>query len=155
LSRRETAAELPPGIDEPVFAKPWQAEAFALVVAAHERRLFSWNEWAAALSTEVKKPGVAADGSDYYECWLRALETLLAGKGVAKSADVDTMTAAWQRAAHATPHGKPILLENDPEMAQRWSNTLGPAERQNRAAREEQGDTAHGHADVVPHGPSG
>ncbi|TIR98823.1 MAG: nitrile hydratase accessory protein, partial [Mesorhizobium sp.] len=22
--------------------------------------------------------------------------------------------AAWERAAHATPHGKPILLENDP-----------------------------------------
>ena len=25
------------------------------------------------------------------------------------------MAAAWERAAHATPHGKPILLENDPE----------------------------------------
>ncbi|TGV60741.1 nitrile hydratase accessory protein, partial [Mesorhizobium sp. M00.F.Ca.ET.149.01.1.1] len=24
------------------------------------------------------------------------------------------LDAAWERAAHATPHGKPILLENDP-----------------------------------------
>ena len=27
----------------------------------------------------------------------------------------DHLAAAWQRAAHATPHGKPILLENDPQ----------------------------------------
>ncbi|ESY86424.1 hypothetical protein X739_12655 [Mesorhizobium sp. LNHC220B00] len=24
------------------------------------------------------------------------------------------MARAWERAAHATPHGKPILPENDP-----------------------------------------
>ena len=29
--------ELPPGIDEPVFSEPWQAEAFALTVALHEK----------------------------------------------------------------------------------------------------------------------
>ena len=29
--------------------------------------------------------------------------------------DVDAVAAAWERAAHATPHGKPILLENDPQ----------------------------------------
>ena len=100
--------------DAPVFAEPWQAEAFALVVALHERGLFSWAEWAEALSREVKQPGAAADGSDYYEHWLRALEILLAAKGVAATSDVDRLSAAWQRAAHATPHGKPILLENDP-----------------------------------------
>ena len=107
--------ELPPGIDEPVFAEPWQAEAFALTVALHERGLFSWNEWAQALSSEVKKPGAAADGSDYYQHWLAALEKLLAAKGIAMKPDVDAVAAAWERAAHATPHGKPILLENDPQ----------------------------------------
>ena len=54
------------------------------------------------------------DGSDYYEHWLVALEKLLASKGVAPTPEVDAMAAAWERAAHATPHGKPILLENDP-----------------------------------------
>jgi len=39
---------------------------------------------------------------------------LIAGKGIAGHADVDALAEAWQRAAHATPHGKPILLENDP-----------------------------------------
>jgi nitrile hydratase accessory protein len=116
LSRPDGAlrAGLLSGPDEPVFSEPWQAEAFAMTVALHERGLFSWSEWAAALSTEVKRPGVAADGNDYYQCWLRALETLLADKGVTDPASVDAMTEAWQRAAHATPHGKPILLENDP-----------------------------------------
>ncbi len=118
MSRPEAehpARPLPPGMDEPVFAAPWQAQAFALTVALHERGLFSWSEWAAALSAEVKAPGAAPDGSDYYDHWLRALEKLLAARGLAPPKDVDDIAAAWQRAAHATPHGRPILLENDPQ----------------------------------------
>jgi nitrile hydratase accessory protein len=45
-----------------VFDAPWQAEAFAMVVALHQRGLFAWPEWAEMLSAEVKRPGVAADG---------------------------------------------------------------------------------------------
>jgi nitrile hydratase accessory protein len=103
--------------DAPVFAEPWQAEAFAMTLALHERGVFSWGEWAEALSAEVKRPSAAADGSDYYERWLAALEKLLAAKGIAGKADVDAVAAAWERAAHATPHGKPILLENDPGLS--------------------------------------
>jgi nitrile hydratase accessory protein len=114
LSRHEAAGAGMPGLDDPVFAEPWQAQAFALVVALHERRLFSWGEWAQALSAEVKSEAAALDGSDYYEHWLKALEKLLAAKGVAGSGEIDALAAAWERAAHATPHGKPILLENDP-----------------------------------------
>ncbi|MBE1709162.1 MULTISPECIES: nitrile hydratase accessory protein [Mesorhizobium] len=117
MSRHEakaTAADLPASLDAPVFAEPWQAEAFAMTVALHDKGLFSWSEWADALSAEVKKPGAAADGHDYYEHWLAALESLLASKGLAAKSDVDAMARAWERAAHATPHGKPILLENDP-----------------------------------------
>ncbi len=118
MSRHDEEREgraLPPGMDEPVFAEPWQAEAFALTVALHDKGLFSWGEWAQTLSAEVKAPGAAQDGSDYYDHWLRALEKLLAAKGLAPRKDVDNLAAAWQRAAHATPHGKPILLENDPQ----------------------------------------
>jgi nitrile hydratase accessory protein len=99
---------------EPAFAEPWQAQAFAMAVALHERGVFSWGEWAQALSREVKAPGVAADGSDYYDCWLRALESLLAERKLAPTAEVDDLAEAWERAAHATPHGQPIRLENDP-----------------------------------------
>ena len=117
MSRREAndhAADLPLSVDAPVFAEPWQAEAFAMTVALHDKGLFSWGEWAQALSAQVKKPGAAVDGHDYYEHWLAALESLLVSKGLTAKADVDAMAEAWERAAHATPHGKPILLENDP-----------------------------------------
>ncbi len=109
---RHDAARLPPGVDESVFAEPWQANAFALTVALHERGLFSWSEWAGALSGEVK----TTSGKDYYSAWLRALEKLLAEKGAATRQDVDRLAAAWERAAHATPHGQSIRLENDPEL---------------------------------------
>jgi nitrile hydratase accessory protein len=108
------AAALPADADAPIFAEPWQAQAFAMTVALRDNGLFSWNEWAQALSAEVRRPEAASDGHDYYEHWLAALETLLASKGLAAKADVDAMAGAWERAAHATPHGKPILLENDP-----------------------------------------
>ncbi|WAX97923.1 nitrile hydratase accessory protein [Aminobacter sp. NyZ550] len=88
-----------------------------MVVALHERGLFDWAEWAERLSSEVKRPEAASDGSDYYERWLAALERLLAEKGLAGQDEVDAVAAAWERAAHATPHGQPILLENDPESA--------------------------------------
>ncbi|MEM6463823.1 MAG: nitrile hydratase accessory protein [Pseudomonadota bacterium] len=118
MSRRDAQPGLPP-IDElndpSPFSEPWQAQAFALVVALHERAVFSWDEWAASLSTELKQPGVSDDGSDYYECWLRALETLLIRKGIAGRGDVEAFAAAWSRAARATPHGEPIILENDPQ----------------------------------------
>lgn len=120
MSRPEgkgSATSLPAGLDAPVFAEPWQAEAFAMTVALHDKGLFSWSEWADALSAEVKKPGAAADGHGYYEHWLAALENLLASKGLAAKPDVEAMALAWERAAHATPHGKPILLENDPSAA--------------------------------------
>ena len=89
-----------------------------MAVALHECGLFSWDEWAAALSAEVGKPGAAADGSDYHACWLRALETMIAARQIAGRGEIDALAAAWHRAAHATPHGRPILLENDPERGQ-------------------------------------
>src|SRR5690606_15824600 len=109
--------DIPTAEDAPVFAEPWQAQAFALTLALHERGLFSWSEWADALSAEVKSPGAAADGSDYYQRWLAALERLLASKDVAARPEVDAVAAAWERAAHATPHGQPIVLENDPHFS--------------------------------------
>ena len=101
---------LDPSSDARVFEEPWQAEAFAIVVALHERGLFTWNQWADALSTHVKAPG----GENYYAAWLAALEKLLISLNVTATTEVDALTEAWQRAAHATPHGQPILLENDP-----------------------------------------
>ncbi len=100
---------LPPGAAEPVFEEPWQATAFAMTLHLHERGLFEWSEWAEALGEQVKS------GEPYYECWLHALETLLARRALAPPQEVERVAAAWIRAAHATPHGQAIALENDPE----------------------------------------
>jgi nitrile hydratase accessory protein len=96
-------------MDEPVFAEPWQASAFAITVALNERGVFSWTEWAEMLGAELKS------GDDYYDCWLRALEKLMIKKGAAGAHEIYDTAEAWHRAARATPHGQPILLENDPE----------------------------------------
>ena len=50
---------------------------------------------------------------DYWH-WLDAIEHLVETKGVTDEAALVDRRAAWDRAAHATPHGEPILLENDP-----------------------------------------
>ena len=88
-----------------------------MVVALHDRGLFSWDEWANALSTELKRPDALDDASDYYHGWLAALESIIATKNIAGRGDIDDLAAAWQRAAHATPHGQPIKLENDPDRS--------------------------------------
>lgn len=100
--------------ETPVFAEPWQAEAFAIVVALHAQGLFTWGEWAEALSSKLKQPEAMENASDYYQRWLAALEALVTEKNITLKADIDLLTEAWQRAALATPHGEPIRLENDP-----------------------------------------
>ena len=110
------AVRVPAGLSDPrPFGEPWQAQAFALVVDLHEKNVFSWSEWAGALSRRLKRPGAAVDGSDYYRCWLQALEDILEKREIATDAEICRLQSAWQRAAHATPHGRPILLENDPQ----------------------------------------
>ncbi|MBN8952315.1 MULTISPECIES: nitrile hydratase accessory protein [unclassified Rhizobium] len=100
---------------EPVFPEPWAADAFAMTVHLHERGLFAWSEWAERLSAELHKPGRAVDGSDYFDCWVSALSGLLVAKGIADADVILALQQSWQRAAEATPHGRPIALENDPQ----------------------------------------
>ena len=85
----DAAARAVPGIprdaDGPVFREPWEAQAFAMALALHERGLFTWNEWAAALADEIKRAQAAGDpdsGETYYRHWLATLEKLVAAKGV-------------------------------------------------------------------------
>ncbi|WP_436039043.1 nitrile hydratase accessory protein [Rhizobium sp. LjRoot98] len=100
---------------DPVFSEPWQAEAFAMTVRLHEKGVFSWSEWAEALSHELYKPGRRADASDYFDCWVAALSRLVTELSITSREQLDDLTESWHRAAEATPHGKPILLENDPK----------------------------------------
>jgi nitrile hydratase accessory protein len=48
------------GVEGPVFREPWEAQVFAMVLALHKVGVFSWSEWAAALSRRI----VAAQSGD-------------------------------------------------------------------------------------------
>lgn len=101
---------LPKDAAGPVFAEPWQAQAFALTLRLHEQGVFTWNEWAEALSQQLKAAGPSDDGSRYYEHWLTALERLAAAKQLAAPADLLARKQAWEAAYRRTPHGKPVTL---------------------------------------------
>jgi nitrile hydratase accessory protein len=104
---------IPCDAEGPVFREPWEAQAFAMALALHERGLFSWSEWAATLSAEIKRAQAAGDpdtGETYYRHWLAALERLIAEKGVTTSENLHRYRDAWDHAADRTPHGTPIEL---------------------------------------------
>jgi nitrile hydratase accessory protein len=97
----------------PVFAEPWQAQAFALAVRLSEQGHFTWKEWAATLAAEIKAAadrGEPDDGSHYYDHWLAALERLAAAKGLTDPAALAARKEAWAEAYRHTTHGKPVEL---------------------------------------------
>ena len=97
----------------PVFAEPWQAQAFALAVRLSDQGHFTWKEWAATLAHELQAAanrGEPDDGSRYYEHWLAALERLVAAKGLADSIALTTRKEEWTEAYRNTPHGRPVEL---------------------------------------------
>ena len=115
-ARRATEAvpSIPCDADGPVFREPWQAQAFAMALALHARDLFTWPEWAAMLTEEIRRAQAAGDpdtGETYYLHWLATLERIVAAKDVATEATLARYRAAWDHAADRTPHGAPIALE--------------------------------------------
>jgi nitrile hydratase accessory protein len=104
---------LPQEDGEPVFAEPWQAQAFALAVRLSAQGHFTWTEWAAALAEQLQSAadrGEPDDGSRYFEYWLAALEQLVTEKQLTESAALRERKEAWADAYRHTPHGKPVVL---------------------------------------------
>jgi nitrile hydratase accessory protein len=111
--RLQALPRLPREEGEPVFAEPWQAQAFALAVKLSEQGHFTWKEWAAALAnelTEAASRGEPDDGSHYYDHWLAALAHLVTAKGLADRASLLARKEAWAEAYRSTPHGMPVKL---------------------------------------------
>lgn len=97
----------------PVFKEPWEAQAFALVLALHEKGLFTWSEWAAVLSEEIAAAQAAGDpdlGNSYYHHWLSALESISRQKDLSNAAELKERKSQWRSAYLNTPHGEPIEL---------------------------------------------
>ena len=106
---------LPRDEEGPVFAEPWQAQAFALTLKLSQEGHFTWKEWTAALATELQTAanrGEPDDGSHYYEHWVAALERLVTIKGLTNALALQERKEAWADAYRHTPHGKPVELGN-------------------------------------------
>ena len=123
---------LPHDADGPVFSAPWQAQAFAMTLALHERGLFTWPEWAATLAAEIKRAQAAGDpdtGETYYRHWLNTLERLVAEKGVTSPDALARYRDAWDHAADRTPHGEPIELHGVVSWRHRVRSSAPPGGR--------------------------
>ena len=113
---RATAAvpSIPRDDQGPVFREPWEAQAFAMALALHEKGVFTWQEWASALASEIKRAQAAGDpdtGETYYRHWLATLENLVAEKTPVSRDLLHRYRDAWDHAADRTPHGTPIELK--------------------------------------------
>ena len=93
----------------PVFSAPWAARAFAMTLELHDAGCFSWPEWVACFSEELNssehgKHAMDGDVDDYYECWVDALEKILAHKdlvsGTSLRASLDATLANWPAPNH-------------------------------------------------------
>jgi hypothetical protein len=74
------------------FEEPWQAEVQALAML-----VLDWGE--------------VSGRTDYLEL-LEALERAVVERGLTSEDELATLRAAWDRAAHRTPHGVPIELSD-------------------------------------------
>lgn len=97
----------------PVFAEPWQAQAFAMAVRLSAEGHFTWTEWATAIGEQLQAAtdrGKPDDGSRYFEHWLAALEHLVAEKKLTDLTALSERKEAWADAYRHTPHGQPVEL---------------------------------------------
>ncbi len=110
-------SELPGGSGDRAFDQPWEVRAFAMAVAAYHAGQYEWSEFQLSLIDSIKK--WEADGGaepwSYYEHWLTALETVLAGNGALSDAALDERTKAVlatpRNANHHEAHREPVAVD--------------------------------------------
>lgn len=109
----EALPALPRDENGPLFAEPWQAQAFAMAVKLCEQGHFTRDEWVARFAAAIKAAEAAGGpglGDRYYHHWLAALEGICADKGLVLDDERGARKEQWRRAYLATAHGQPIDL---------------------------------------------
>ena len=111
--RFATSPLLPRDEEGPVFAEPWQAQAFAIAVHLSAEGYFTWTEWTTALGEQLQaavRRSEPDDGTRYFEHWIAALEHLVADKKLTYLSALSERKEAWADAYRNTPHGQPVEL---------------------------------------------
>lgn len=83
---------LPRDENGPVFAEPWQAQAFAVVVELTDKGVITRDEWARQLSetlSAAEARGQTDTGRHYYDHWLTTLERIVVEKDIAASDELE------------------------------------------------------------------
>jgi len=109
--RFAASPRLPRDAGGPVFAEPWQAQAFAMAVQLSAAGHFTWMEWTTALGAQLQAAadrGTPDDGVRYFEHWLAALEQLVTEKQLTDLTALRERKDAWADAYRHTPHGHPV-----------------------------------------------
>jgi nitrile hydratase accessory protein len=110
-------SDLPSELEDRSFEHPWELRAFAIAVAAYQNGQYEWSEFQLSLAQAVKRweDTEAAPPWAYYERWLEALETVLAGNGALSDADLDdrmkAVLAVPKTANHHEAHREPVAID--------------------------------------------
>lgn len=109
--------ELPVGSGDRAFDQPWELRAFAMAVAAYHAGQYEWSEFQLSLSDSIRRweNGEGREPWSYYEHWLEALETVLAGNGVLSDASLEERTrttlATPRNTGHHEAHREPVAID--------------------------------------------
>jgi nitrile hydratase accessory protein len=102
-----TAAEGPEALPrlngELVFNAPWESRAFGIAIALHDAGAIDYEVFRAHLVAEISAHAGErnADGHEYYERWLEALEAVLLERRLVSEAELADRAAGI---AHAWAH---------------------------------------------------
>jgi nitrile hydratase accessory protein len=108
---------MPGGPGERSFEHPWELRAFAMAVAAYHNGQYEWSEFQLSLIESIRRweEGDGGEPWSYYEHWLTALETVLAGSGALSEAALDQRTKAVlatpRTANHHEAHREPVAID--------------------------------------------
>ena len=116
VSKASALKPLAAGDGEPAFDEAWQAQVLAIADTLVQSGLYSASEWSQTLGDELAAAEARGDDDNqqtYYECALRALETLVSNCSDIDESAMVNMRKAWEDAYLSTPHGQPVELAHD------------------------------------------
>jgi nitrile hydratase accessory protein len=105
---------------ELAFSQPWEIRAFAIAVAAYDSGQYEWSEFQLSLIESIRQWEQSGRDPDrepwnYYQHWLTALETVLAGSGLLSESQLDERTksvlATPRDASHQAAHPEPVAVD--------------------------------------------